>query len=323
MSIPKGLFRISIWFALAVATPLLCANPVLDAGAPNSVSMYGISSVPDFTGTFPFGYYLEGMAISGGNLLVSVGTAVNNLTQTIWSMPLVRTDGHITGLGSATLNATVSTGTDQGNPLGGGLVTITGGVLYTTSTLSYFGQFLSGSSSITNIQSAVPGVGGLNYIPAGQTGAGQLKVDSTTNGAWSTLNLTGTPGAYVYQSVTSSNINLPALSFAYLAPDGTFLQPGVVLGTGSNLDVYGLDGNGNPCNTVSCGPVVHLVDAVDSPIGFGVVRDPQTGDILFNTGDNQVFLVSDSLEPAPEPGTVGFALGGLALLAARWRHRRR
>jgi hypothetical protein len=317
----EPLLRILVWIAVAAAAPLLSANPVLDPGAPNSFSMYGISSVPDFTGQFPFGYYLEGMAINGTNLLVSIGTAVNNLTQTIWSLPLIRSDGHITAVGPATLFDTVSTGTVQGNPLGGGLVTLNGGVLYTTSTFSYFGQF-TGSSSLTNIQSAVPSVGGLNYIPAGQVGAGQLKVDSTANGGWYTLNLTGNAGTYVYQSATAYNVNVPALSFAYLVPDGTFLTPSVVLGSGSNLDVYGLDGSGNPCTANTCAAVTHLVDAVDSAIGFGVVRDPQTGDIIFNTGNNQIFVVSDSIEPAPEPGTVALALGGILLLASRARRRR-
>jgi hypothetical protein len=317
----KRLLRLTAWLAIGAATPFACANPIIDPSAPNGISLYGVASIPDFTGANPFGYFLEGMAVSGNNLLVSVGSAVNNLTQTVWSMPLIRTDGHITGLGSATEFATVATGTDQGNPLGGGLVTFDGGLLYTTATSSNFGQY-TGSSTLTNIQSQVPSVGGMNYIPAGQIGAGQLKVDSTTNGSWYTLNLTGSPGAYTFQSVTASNINVPALSFAYLIPDATFLNPSVVLGNGSNINVYGLDGNGNPCNTNSCAPVIHLVDAVNSPIGFGVVRDPLTGDILFDTGNNQLWVISDSIEPAPEPGAIALALGGIALLAARARHRR-
>ena len=315
----------SLWLALAAAPPFVCANPILDPGAPNGLSLYSLSSVPDFSGSNPYGYFLEGVAINGNNLLISVGSAVNNLTQTIWSMPLIRTDGHITALGTATQFATVETGISQGNPLGGGLVTINGGVLYTTATSSYFGQFLApptSTNTITNIQGAVNTVGGLNYIPAGQTGAGQLKVDSSVNGIWYTLNLTGSPGAYVYQSATAyNNVNVPALSFAYLTPDGTFPNPSIVIGNGSNLDLYGLDGYGNPCTLNTCAPVTHLVDAGGFAIGFGVVRDPQTGDMLFDTADNQLYVLSDSLQPAPEPGTVALVLGGIAFCAARKRRR--
>ena len=321
MSIRQITLRISLWLAIGAATaPFLCASPILDPAAPNVFAMYGISSIPDFTGTFPSGYYLNGMAISGSNMLISIGTAVNNLTQTIWSMPLIRTNGHITGFGSASLFATVATGTTQGNPLGGGIVTITGGILYTTSTSSYFGQYLgspTNTNTLTNIQGVVNAVGGMNYIPTGQTGAGQIKVDSTVTGTWYTLNLTGTPGAYVYQGSTSYNVNVPALSFAYLLPDNAFTSASVAIGNGANIDVYQLDSAGNPCNTVGCAPVVHLADAVDAPIGYGVVRDPLTGDILYNTLDNGIYVLSSDLGEVPEPATFAFALGGIALLALR------
>ncbi len=325
MSIRQRTLRAALWLALSAATaPLVCASPILDPSAPNAFVMYGISSVPDFTGQFPTGYFLEGMAISGENLLVSVGTAVNSRYQTIWSMPLIRTAGHITAFGSASLFASVDTGGTQGNPLSGGLVTINGGVLYSTSTYSYFGQFLgspTNTDTLTDIQGVANSVGGMNYIPTGQTGAGQIKVNSTVNGSWYTLNLTGSPGTYVYQGNTAYNVNVPALSFAYLIPDSTFTSPSVAIGNGTNIDVYTLDSAGNPCNGVTCAPVVHLADAVDSLIGFGIVRDPVTGDILYNTQSNQVYVLSDDIGEVPEPSTFALAAGGIALFVIRARRR--
>jgi hypothetical protein len=44
---------------------------------------------------------------------------------------------------------------------------------------------------------------------------------------------------------------------------------------------------------------------------MGVVRDPMSGDVLFNTADNDIWLLSDTI---PEPSTVTLAIAGIVLL---------
>src|SRR5207244_905857 len=157
--------------------------------------------------------------------------------QTIWSMPVIRNNGHITGFGSATAFAQVMAALPGsfGNILAGGLVVTGGGLLYTTGGYSESGPAKAGTSAA--IDGTVPGC-------------------------------------------------------------ATFLSPRIVLGDASTqrLDAYGVDANGNPCNpelVVSCGPVVHLVTS-DLGLGYGIARDPVSGDILFTTQSNDIWLVSDS-----------------------------
>jgi hypothetical protein len=306
-------FGLAVWTALFAVPALVWATPVLDPGAPNGLTLYRVSSVPSFTSEFPFGYSLEGITINGGSMLVSIGDPSSS-TQTIWAMPLERSGGHITSLGAASLYASVPASV-SGNILGGGLVTAGGGVLYTTQGQNLFGQYISPNASTPlPINLATGGtLGGMNYIPAGQTDAGELKLSSSSaDGTWYTLNLNGTPGNYSNPSVTAYSIGVKALAFDYLPADATFNYPSVVLGDAFHLDLYHLDGAGNPCPACG-GGVVHLVDATDAFVGYGVVRDPVSGDILFTTSDNQIWGISDA--ELPEPSTIVLAIGGIVVLA--------
>ena len=51
------------------------------------------------------------------------------------------------------------------------------------------------------------------------------------------------------------------------------------------------------------------------------MRDPVSGDILFNTQANDIWLLSDT-QAEPEPGTIFTGIGGLALVAS-WRLKRK
>src|SRR5262249_38109954 len=130
----------------------------------------------------------------------------------------------------------------------------------------------------------------------------------------------GSIGNYTLNSYTAFTIGVAALSFDYVPADTRFAAPGMVLGDSSllRLDYYQLDADGNPCNpnvNISCAPIMHLVVS-DGQIGLGIVRDPVTGDILFTSSDNQVWVLS---EAAPEPSTVAFMIGALATIT--WRGR--
>jgi hypothetical protein len=237
-------------------------------------------------------------------------------------MPLVRDNGHITSVGTGS-SASVPAGT-LGSILGGGLIPVAGGVLYTTRGENLLGQFINSTASpLLPVNLGAGALGGMNYVPAGLPGAGQLKVSSISDGAWYTLTLAGTPGSYTVASLTPYAVGIPALSFDYLPADASFAFPSVVLGNGQYLDMYHLDANGNPCKApaAGCTNVVHLVDSsLTEGVGFGVVRDPVSGDILFSTESNQIWVLSDTI---PEPSTWLLAIGGMALLSVTSRLRSR
>jgi hypothetical protein len=328
----------SVLLSVLVVSPYVSANTILDPSAPNNLALFNLGTAPDVAASYTNQVFYEGLAISGNSLLLSVGDPAN-ATQKVWSLPLVRVNNHIVGFGSASVYAPVLAYPGNcclGNITAGGLVTSGSDLLYTTQFFSFLGQHTGGNpgtSNLIDLAGTGAATGGLQYVPASFTsnGAGQLKLSSTcepgsfgcsASGDWYTLNLTGSIGNYSLNSFTPYTVGVTALSFDYIPVDNTFTAPGVILGDGSQLrlDYYQVDGNGNPCNpnvNVSCGPIVHLVVS-DIQIGQGVVRDPVTGDVLFTSGDNHIYMVSDSL---PEPSTMVLVFGGIAL--GVWRRRRR
>jgi hypothetical protein len=320
--------------SVVCASICLNANTILDPSAPSTLALYNLGTAPDIAASYTNQVFYEGLAITGNNLLLSVGDPAT-ATQKVWSLPLVRINNHISGFGAATVYDPVLSypGTCcLGNIVAGGLVPVGNDLLYTTTYFSYLGQHTGGNpgaSNLIDLASTGAAAGGLNYVPGSFTnnGGGQLKMSSTCSpgdfgcnaqGDWYTLNLGGSVGNYSLNSFTAYTVGVAALSFDYVPVDATFTHPGIVLGDSSQLrlDYYQVDGNGNPCNptmNISCGPVIHMVVS-DTLIGLGVVRDPVTGDILFTSGDNQIYMVTDS---APEPGTITLAVAGLLLTALK------
>jgi len=328
MHVSRRTFAFAFAAAVCAGVPV-CANTVLDPSAPSTLALYNLGDVPDVAASYSNQIFYEGLAITGNSLLLSVGDPAT-AAQKVWSLPLVRVNNHIAGFGVATVYDQVLSypGTCcLGNIVGGGLVPLGTDLLYTTNYFSYLGQQTGPTSNLIDLTSTGVAAGGLNYVPGSFTGngAGQLKLSSTcepgdfgcnAQGDWYTLNLGGSVGSYSVNGITAFNVGVTALSFDYVPVDATFTSPGIVLGDSSQLrlDYYQVDGNGNPCNptmNISCGPVIHMVVS-DTLIGLGVVRDPVTGDILFTSGDNQIYMVTDSI---PEPGTIALVATGLLLAA--------
>jgi len=323
----RNTFVVCTLTALCAAPCLLHGTVILDPTAPAGLTLYSLGTAPDVAASYTNAVEYEGLAISGNNLLLSVANAATAV-QTIWSLPLIRSNSHIVGLGSIDGSTQVlGYPADQperyfGNVMAGGLVPVSGGLIYTTFANSFLGQNTGGSTTLLDLTPTGALTGGLQYVPAGFTGAGQLKASSTdANGTWYTLNLNGSLGSYSIGSFTPVITGVQAFSFDYIPVDATFTAPGVALGDAihQRLDFYGIDSNGNPCTPQNggCSKVIHLVDG-DVQVGLGVVRDPVTGDLLFTTGANDIWLLSDS---EPEPSTVVLAVGGIAMLG--WLRRRR
>jgi hypothetical protein len=305
-------FHVAVLAAAFAVVPSLYAIPVLDPGGPGGLTLFNVSNLTAFNTDHPTGLF-EGLAITSTTLYLSLGDPTS-LAQTVWALPLVRTNGHIVSVESsgATLYKSVPGNGSLGEILSGGLVTVNGGILYTLLPSSV-GQAV-GAPVASSIGSS-GNIGGLQYIPPSQNNAGNLKV-SSSDGTWYTVAVSGTPGAYTLGPVLQDSLASPvsAYAFDYMPADGTFAA-GMILGDAASISYYGLNGNGAPL--ASSG--ITLVDAVDTGIGYGLARDPFSGDVLFTTGDNQIFRLSDTLGETPEPSTVLLALGGIALLAARAR----
>jgi hypothetical protein len=306
-------------FALA-GVPFAAASPILDPTAPNTLALYTLGSVPSVAAQYNGNYTFQGLALSVDNLLLAVGNATDSV-QTIWSLPVIRTGGHITGFASPSVYAQVTAANQNslGNVLAGGLLVTPQGLLYTTQGYSYLGQYTASTqtSDLLDITSTGAFTGGLQQLPGGT--ANQFKVSSVT-GQWYTVTTSGSPGGYTLGPFTQYDPGIGAYSFLYAPAGSTFTQPSIVLGdaTSQRIDAYSVDAYGNPCNPANppvgstCSPVTHLVIDNNFAIGYGLVRDPGTGDILFTTQANDIWLLTD----VPEPSTIALGLTGLTLLAA-------
>jgi hypothetical protein len=144
---------------------------------------------------------------------------------------------------------------------------------------------------------------GLNFVPPGFPGAGQLKMTTFyTNGDWWSLDIEpDDAGTY---DVTSA-LKGPALpgypeGFTYV-PDGLpgFPNPNVVVCEFANaygigkLTAYDLDENGNPVLAERR----EIVTGLDVPAGIAI--DPVTGDLLWTSYQGVAYL----LRKAPLPPT--------------------
>src|SRR6266851_6190007 len=107
----------------------LWAGPVLDPTAPNTMMLYAMGSVPGIAAQYTNDISYQGIAITTDTLLLAVGNAASAM-QTIWSMPVIRTNGHITGFGDIHSYATVTSG-----PAGSFGLVVAGGLVVTGSGL--------------------------------------------------------------------------------------------------------------------------------------------------------------------------------------------
>ncbi len=301
-----------------VALVLVCAaaawaNPIL--GALPGMSLYEVGSV-DLSSYYTDPYYYDALAFNGSNLLLSA-TDASSTNEDLYSVSFMRNaSGHIVGLGSA-INLAALNVEEIGNIVGGGLAFASNGtLLYVTSPLSYLGQYANGGSQTTPLtfNGQNLNLGGIGYVPAGFPGAGQLKL-STIDGSWYDVNLSSTAGSfYQLSSLTQQSSGVPAYSFVYVPAGNRIAEDSMIAADGSNLtlQLYGLDANGNPTGTG-----VVAVNGNGQTIGYGMARDPKTGDILFTTSDNQIWALSQAV---PEPGTGVLTMGAVLLL---WGYSRR
>jgi len=257
----------------------LCASAGAQTIAPFYSGSYSLTSLT-FTGV-PIHY--GGMIFKAGdpNTLI-IGGAANEASGRFYEVPVVRGAGnHIVAFGTPVVR-----GFGANND--GGIAYGPGGVLfYSKYDTNAVGQVKPGSNADDKVVALGPlGVlespGGLNFVPAGYNGAGQLKVLSWYDGQFYTVTLAADgSGTYNLTGATHvATLGGGTEGFAYV-PLGSplFGSQSMLVSEYSddNVAAYTIDANGNPV------PGSRRTFIAGLEAAEGVAIDPLTGDFLFST----------------------------------------
>ncbi len=284
---------------LAVLASLPCAPAGAQTLVPPFDDDYTLTDLGSIT-SLPARY--GGLTFRAGdaNTIIIGGTA-NNPGGRLYTVPLTRdAGGRIVGFaGPAVLFA-------DGAYNDGGVAYAPDGVLfYARYPVNEIGQIEAGSTMTDRVVGlAAAGVtqtpGGLNFVPPGYGGAGQLKLVSWPGGAWWSLAIA--PDGMGTYDVTGATLETTVQGgpegFTYV-PLGSpeFANPSLLVSEYSAgvVSTYELDGTGDPV-VATRRPVVTGLTGAE-----GAVIDPLTGDFLFSTfggGDRVVIVRGFAIPPS-------------------------
>jgi len=308
------------WLAVSPCRANMLLNPAFNV---NLVNLGSVSlPVTDTTG-----YTYQGLAFAGQNLLladwnpaqISYPGTSGPFSEVLWQVA-----GNANSLtGSAFATVPTSTNFPYSIDVGGGLASGPGGVLFYSTTQGNLGEYFNGTSmlvSLTDPLNSAAGVSALGFLPIGTSS--QLVVAFAGTNNWYLVSLAPNANGLYNASVGSLLFSgIEATSFVYTpaAPSSGFATAGILVGDSATqmLSFYGLNAQGNVT-----GPGTYVIDTSGngSIPGYGLARDPNTGDFLFTTNDNntQTGQIWELQLSTPEPCT---AL--TALIACLWLWRRR
>jgi hypothetical protein len=320
-----------LWLAAGISR----ADPVLSTGYNLNLIDIGSVSLPLQNPANTF----QGLDFNGQTLLLAAwnpGQGGYPTSEELWQVPYTYSGGQIAQLGSASAYATVGTTYDNvpdSYVVSGGLTTGPNNTLYYTTSEGDIGWYQNGTSVVTsslpdpadNLSACLLAqncnyVTAIGYLPLG--GANQLVV-AFSSGNWYEITGFTTVG-----NQTQANIGpqvyygVQATSFvSFQGAFGGYSNGGVLIGdSGSEtLKLYGLASDGN---LVSNGqPTVVYTTGNGQIPGYGVARDPQTGNFLFTTYNNSngTGQIYELAAPVPEPS--GIAMLAVAGLLFWWRRR--
>jgi hypothetical protein len=287
----------------AALTALLCAPASAQELAPPFDRSYSITNIGAPAGVpSQFG----GLTLKAGTTdRLLIGGEANSATGALYEIGLVRDgSGHITGFsGTATRYADAAYND-------GGVIYGPGNVLFLARWPSnQLGQTKPGSATTDKIIDLGPlGIAGslasLRFVPAGQPGAGHLKLASYSGGQWYDAQVVA-DGAGTYNLVNVTAVPGSTLSggpegFVYVnAGSRQFSGPSLLVSEyqADSVAAYAVDGKGNPV-IASRRTFITGLDGAE-----GAFIDPVTGDFLFSTfgGGSRVIVVRGFARPLPPP----------------------
>jgi hypothetical protein len=293
----KGLIIVSVFVIVSFCGNGVLYSQVLQPPFDVNYTLTNLGSVPGL----PTRY--GGLTFASGNPnTILIGGDANTSSGNIYSIGVTRGAGnHITGFtGTATFFA-------AGAYNDGGVVYGPGGVLFLARwPQDQLGQTKPGSTTTDKIIDLAAlgvsqqGPGGVNFVPAGFPGAGELKVVVYDTGDWYTLAISpdGT-GTYNVNSATHETTIIGGPEGIFYVPQGSpnFVGFNVLVceyGSG-NVAAYSVNAGGNPIPATRQDFITGLTGAE------GAAIDPLTGDFLFSTfgGGNQVIVVQGFVPPRP------------------------
>jgi hypothetical protein len=306
----KSLISLILFFLLSFS---LSSHLYAQAIAPPFNANYSLISLGSVPG-LPTNYGGLTFKADDPNTIL-IGGAANTAAGAIYAIGVTRGAGnHITGFtGSATFFS-------AGAYNDGGVAYGPGEVLFLARwPENELGQTKPGSSITDKIVDLAAlgvgtgGPGGLNFVPSGFPGAGQLKIVTYNTGQWYTLAIS--PDGSGTYNVSSATLEATLGG----GPEGIFYVPvGSPNFIGFNVLVceystgavaaYTVDSGGNPVPASRQDFITGLSGAE------GAAIDPLTGDFLFSTfgGGNQVVVVQGFVPPTGTPisGTITYSGSG-------------
>ncbi len=275
------------------------AAPAIEAPFSGTYTLSDLGSVPGV----PTRYGGMTFKFDDSNTLL-IGGEANGSSGALYSISVMRGAGnHITGFsGSASMFA------DAANN-DGGVSYGPGNVLFLARwPNNEVGETKPGSAATDKVVGlAGLGVaqspGGVNFVPAGFPGAGQLKLATFDDSAWysATMAADGS-GTYDITSATmKAQLSGGVEGFTFVPPGSAVFPANSSLQAEYDAGVvstYQLDGNGDPMPATRQEFITGLTGAE------GAAIDPVTGDFLFSTfGGGDRIIVVQGFVPPPATGT--------------------
>jgi uncharacterized repeat protein (TIGR01451 family) len=284
-------------FALVLRSGSSLAQ-VLEPPFTNDYSVVDLGSVPGV----PPNYGGLTFELNDPNTIL-IGGSANNAGGLLYEIPVVRgLDSHITGFnGTATVFAAAAYND-------GGVVYGPSNVLFLARwNINEIGQTKFGSTNTDKIinlgsLSISTGPGGLNFVPPGFPGAGQLKMAAYSDYKWFTLHL-APDGAGTFDITNATYVTTIVggpEGFIYVPPGSPQFTPFdsmlVCEYQAGIVSAYSIDGNGDPLTNSRTAFITGLTGAE------GAVIDPRTGDFLFSTfgGGSHVVAVRGFVAPSAD-----------------------
>jgi hypothetical protein len=287
--------RIAAILALALSAAILGASPA--AGqvmmAPEfdgSYSVHDLGTPPDVP--TPFG----GLTLKAGTTdRLLIGGAANDAAGALYEVGVVRDgSGHILGFSGPVTRFADAAFND-------------GGVTYGPDGVLFLARWPQNELGQTKPESAVTdkiidmsvfdvagSLASLQFVPAGQPGAGSLKLASYSGGEWYDAAVkpdgTGTFDLTAVTPVPGSTLPGGPEGFVYVAPGSPkFVGPSLLVAEydAGQVTAYDVDAEGDPIVTTGR-PFVTGIEGAE-----GSFLDPLTGDFLFSTfgGFDRVIVV--------------------------------